>query len=199
MSFERKDGNVVVRSIKPTRREGTVQVTFEQERLRKLDNAAAMLSVMMKGDNSFGSPYQTIVAFQNMSEEAVKQFGLVVGGKFPESWDPKLIIHEFCEGDTIPESLRGHYNNATTFAPRVWDGGKQLPKMTPQIAGKEQQVLTRGGQPIYRNTFLVLDKMDHEDYLIKHDNEIAGTTRAVQSGAVEVVTNEPAVGAAGAP
>lgn len=175
-----KDRPVIVRSIMVNKREGTKQVAFVQERLRALDKVSNMLSIMMMGDQKFGNPFQNIVTFQIMSDQAIEAFGLVIGATFPESWLPKVVIHEFCEGDVIPVTIRSHYEDAIIYKPRVWEGGGIAPKMSAPVKGKRQTILTHGGKPIYRQTHLVIADMDHKDYFVKHDNKVS-VEQAVES------------------
>ncbi len=173
----KKDGSVKVRSIKPTKSHGILQVEFEQEVMRPIYDASSMLNVLMQGHPSFGKPTQIRVAYHNMSSEAIAQFQLQEGGVFPEEWAPRLAVHEFCEGDIIPLSARSFYKGTEIFQPASWEvelAGivtkvTQQPKRTPIVEGKEQDVLTRNGLPIYRNIYFTLEGMDQNDYLIRHD------------------------------
>lgn len=181
------DGPVIVRAFKTTRDEDIVNVEFVQSVLRPTIDSGAVLNVLMAGHSSFGSPYQTRVAYQNMSRQQFEKFGLDVGKSFPATWNARLVVHEFCEGDEIPESIKSSFPTiykTSTYVPRTWDGANgpviEKPKMTVKVEGKEQQVLTRDGQAIYRSVFFTLEGQDQTDHLVKHTQSVIGTTNSIK-------------------
>jgi hypothetical protein len=196
--FERKDGPVTVRAIKKTKTEGTFTVEFVQQCLRPLNSTGSLLNLMMMGNKSFGSPYQTRVAYQTMSQESINSFGLYEGAEFPAYMGARLVAHEFCAGDQIPATARASFNTVyktAQYQPRKWvqniEGVPttrfEQPKMTPQVPNTEQQVLTRNGQPIYRNVYFSIQGMDQNDYLIIHTNSVSGSTMSIIQAAINSV------------
>jgi hypothetical protein len=197
--MKREDGPVYVRAFKQSRKDETVlQVEFAQKVLRPITDSGAALNVFMSGHPSFGSPFQTRVAYQTMSVDAFKNFGLGQNAEFPTDWKPRLVVHEFCEGDVIPESVKNSFPTVyktDTYVPRHWIENVQgqdvqateKPKMTPPIPGQEQQTLCRDGQPIYRNVYFAVEGMDQNDYTVRHTNNVTGSTNDVRTSSTETV------------
>lgn len=180
--------SVKVREIKDTRNPLIKQVVFEQIVQRPINNLGSLLNYSMAGNGAFGSNSQTRVAFWNFSPQQIEVLKLTPGAIVLPQLNPRLIVHEFCEGDMIPEEVRSFYKDATYFTPRVWeqDGAevKQSPKMTPLVEGQEQQILCYNDSPIYRNTFFTMGDMVQEDLLIAHNNVILGTTNSIKVAAI---------------
>ncbi len=81
---------------------------------------------------------------------------------------------------------------ATHYHPRTWKVNEgqpnervefKKPKMTPRIEGMEQQTLTLNGKPIYRETLLAMLDMVKGDVLLKHDNQVTGSSNALRQAA----------------
>jgi hypothetical protein len=170
---------VYVKSMRPSRTDKRVlHVEFCQEIPQSMKDRSALLNLLMEGHEAFSPTSRTRVAYQNIFSDVYAKFGLDIGTAFPKELGAEIVVHEFCEGDTIPESIRSFYDNVEKFTPASWlswDEGEpvrvhQQPKKTPYVEGKGQTVLTRNGAPIYRNTFFTLGGMDQNDYLIKHDD-----------------------------
>jgi len=60
-----------------------------------------------------------------------------------------------------------------THNQRTWDGGEQSPKVNP----KTGDVLSKDGNPIYRNTWVTFD-MSEQDTYIAHDKAVVKATQA---------------------
>lgn len=171
MALERRDGPVLVRSIKATKAAGMITVGFMQQCLRPITSNAAMRKVFMQGDDKFGPIYDVRIAFVIMTQIAYDRFGLSIGVEFPESWRPRIIVCEFCDGDPIPQEVRGLYEDAEVFYHKSWTGGAQQPKMTsPGMGG--QRIMCHKGLPIYRDTHLVIGEVYRQDILKPHDSEV---------------------------
>ena len=100
------------------------------------------------------------VAFQSVSTQFIDEMGITEGATL-----------EDCTGVPIKIVIK------ETFNGRKWitkDGvpGEQSPKINP----KTSEVLTKDGQPIFRNMELTTD-MDELDVYIKHDT--VGATQSV--------------------
>lgn len=185
------DGVVIVREIKSTGNPEMMNVVFEQAVARPVTDVNSLLNFANNGNSSFGSNMQKRVAFFNFSPQAIESQGIVVGQALPAALQARLVVHEFCEGDIIPEEVKSYYGGADVYASRSWkvnEGTPQEtvktkePKMTPKIPGKGQQVLTRGGKPIYRETHFAIMGMIKEDILIQHDNQVVGSAQAARIG-----------------
>lgn len=193
-----KNYPVIVRGIKPTSNPEMMQVTFEQKSERPVLGTGNLLNFSMgSGSSKFGSPYQTRVAFFNFSPQRIEELGLKEGGEFPKEYVAKLVVHEFCEGDLIPEEVRSYYDNAEKFVPREWvenvgtpqqRNKKQSPKVIPANGNKPLQVLTKNNKPIYRITHLAVGEMVMADIFLQHDNQVVGTTLLLQEENAGAVT-----------
>lgn len=165
---ERKDGPVIVRSWSATKQEGVINVQFVQECLRPVNSQSAMRKIFMAGHSSFGPPTETRIAWTVMTTVAYHDFGLTVGGKFPEVWEPRVIVVEFCDGDPIPKELRDLYEGQEVFYHKTWTNGGQKPKTMPGGT----RVMTFNGLPIYRDTHLMIGDVQKKDYLKQHNGEM---------------------------
>lgn len=151
----------------------------------------------MSGHDAFGSPYQNRVAYQNMSEEIINNLELSEGSEFPSDWEPRLVVHEFCRGDEIPEELRLSFPTVYKkgiYVPRNWMSGndfkEEKPKMTPPV-NEQQQVLMRGDSPIYRNVFFTVKGLNQKDYYILHDNKVTGTANIIKETSLQDSIGDP--------
>lgn len=183
---------VLVREIKRTSNPEMMNVVFEQELPRPVVDLNSLLNFANAGNSNFGSNMQKRVAFFNFSPQMIAQLGLVAGQHVNAELNAKLVVHEFCAGDLIPDMVQSYYEGAETYQPRSWklnEGTPQEvtktkePKMTPRIPGKEQQTLTKGGKAIYRETHLALMDMVKDDILLQHDNRVTGTAQAARDAA----------------
>jgi len=192
---------VSIAEVKPTNDPEIFQLRLEQIPAREVNNANALLGFTMAGHSNFSSSRPRTM-YQNFSKTKITELGLATGGFLPTALNAKLVVHEFCEGDIIPENLKEvstDYKGKTTFVARVWadknNGGLPV-KQSPKLAGKNGEVLTFNGKPIYRNVYLTIDSMCQEDHLIQHNNVIVGSTQQGQmdnqQGATQQI-GEPAI------
>lgn len=186
---------VIVREIKKTSNPDMMNVVFEQEVPRPVTDMNSLLNFANAGNPAFGANTQKRVAFFNFSPSMITELGFKVGEPVREDLNAALVVHEFCQADTIPEEVRSYYAGSEKYYPRTWkvnEGTPQertevkQPKQTPRIPGREQQVLRRGDEPIYRETHLALLDMVRGDILIKHDNQVTGTAQALRENASRV-------------
>ena len=185
---------VFVREIKPTSNPDMKTVVFEQDAPRPVNDIGSLLAFANAGNPLFGPNTQKRIAFFNFSPAMIQELGLVVGQPVNPELKATLVVHEFCDGDIIPEEVKGYYGGADNFHPRSWkvNEGTPLertevksPKMTPKMEGRAQQVLTFGGKPIYRETHLAMLDMVKADILIKHDNQVTGTSNAIRNAGMQ--------------
>lgn len=155
-----KDGPVICEVWKQTKQEGVINVQFKQSCLRPVTNNAAMRKVFMQGHELFGPMYDVRITWVVMTKIAYHKFGLKQGVAFPESWKPRIIVVEFCDGDPIPEEIRDLYEGAETFKHKSWANGAQQPKTMPNGT-----VMTDKGALIYRDTHLMIGDVQKKDYL----------------------------------
>lgn len=185
---------VFVRDIKPTSDPEMKCVMFEQDVDKPVTDVASLLSFANAGSSKFGPNTQKRIGFFNFSPDVIAVLGLQVGEEVPAELEAKLVVHEFCEGDIIPEEVRSYYKTKdgtpTHYTPPTWkvfEGTpneamkKKDPKMTPKIAGTVQQVLTKNGNPIYRETHFAIKEMIKDDITITHDNTIQGSNQQLRS------------------
>lgn len=190
---------VLIREIKDTNNPEMKCVVFEQMVPKPVTDMKSMLSFTNAGSSKFGANEQKRIAFFNFSPDMIAILGLIPGQVVPDELGATLVVHEFCEGDIIPEEVRSYYaikdadgNNVlpTHYVPNSWMVGKgtpgetiktKEPKMTPRTPHMGQQVLTRGGKPIYRETHLAIKEMVKEDIILTHDNAIIGSNQQMRA------------------
>lgn len=186
---------MIVREIKKTSNPNMMNVVFEQEVPRPVTDLNSLLNFANAGNPDFGSNTQKRVGFFNFSPEMIKTLGFEAGKPVPAHLHATLVVHEFCQGDIIPEEIKSYYEGADTYFPRSWkenEGTPQeavktkMPKMTPKSEHRDQQVLTVGGKPIYRETHLAIMDMVRGDILIKHDNQVKGSTQALREASIRI-------------
>lgn len=179
---------VIVREVKNTSNPDMKTVVFEQEVRRPVTDINSLLAFANTGNPQFGDNKQKRVAFFNFSPQQIRDLGLVVGQPVHNNLNATLVVHEFCEGDIIPEEIQSYYGGASHYYPRSWkvnEGTPQertetkQPKMTPKVEGRTQQVLMQGDRPIYRETHLAMLDMVVGDLLLKHENQVIGSSRRV--------------------
>ncbi len=185
---------VIVREIKKTSNPNMMNVVFEQEVQRPVVDINSLLNFANAGNPDFGANTQKRVGFFNFSPEMIKTLGFEVGQPVPTHLHATLVVHEFCQGDIIPEEIKSYYEGADTYYPRSWNDGNvtktKTPKMTPRNDHKEQQILTVGGKPIYRETHLAVLDMVRGDILVRHDNQVKGTDQTLREVAKRIGTPE---------
>lgn len=194
------DNPVIVREIKKTINPEMKTVVFEQEVARPVKDLNSLLNFANSGNPNFGSTTQKRVAFFNFSPTMIDQLGLKVGSGVDATLQARLVVHEFCEGDMIPEEIRSYYpvaeGYATHYTPREWKVNegttsevtkRKEPKMTPKTGNQEQQPLTYGGKPIYRETHFAMLDMIKADVTLQHDNRVTGTSNAIRQASQRIV------------
>ncbi len=173
-----------------------VELQLEQEVNLPLTTTSALLGFLMSGHASFSGPRRN-VAWQNVSIQVAGFMGLNVAAI--EAQPDKVLMlteqpiefrvpHPEIAGAFIPAKLV----EIDTFVPRSWidkDGNKR--QQSPKQAGKDGDVLTYNGRPIYSNKILSVEGMDaapntqlntparkwDEDLIISHNNVVVGSNR----------------------
>ena len=184
---------VIVREIKGTSNPEMMNVVFEQEVPRPVTDLNGLLNFANAGNSRFGNNSQKRVGFFNFSPEMVAKLGFVVGQPVDDQLNANLVVHEFCNGDIIPEEIQSYYDGAKIYHPRTWKVNEgqanervetKQPKQTPKLEGRVQETLTYQGKPIYRETHLAMMDMVVGDLLVKHDNKITGSSNSNALAAV---------------
>lgn len=197
------DNLVYVREIKKTSNPDMMNVVFEQAVAKPVTNINSLLNFANVGNPSFGNNTQKRLAFFNFSPQVIGELGFVVGQPVRGDLQCKLVVHEFCDGDIIPEEVKSYYDNQDIYKPRTWvaNAGTPLeqlktkePKMTPKASNGSQQVLTYRGKPIYRETHFAIYEMIKADIILQHDNQIIGSTQAISSAAQRIRVGIPELG-----
>lgn len=169
---------VIVTEIKATSDPETFQVRLEQIFDREVSTQSGLLSFTMEGHEKFQSGTKVKrVAFQNFAKAKIEELKIKVGTNFSALKGverAKLVVTE-------------------TTVPRTWydTSSGELKSQQPKRAGKDGEILTYQGQPIYRNVALAINAMSFEDKLIAHDNQVAGSSN-VNAAEAKAVENVPA-------
>lgn len=126
------------------------QLTLEQSYERE-SNPGAVVGFFMAGHPGINSGSNKLVTWQTVSADKMKEYSFSIGQ------DLTKVIGMPCNIQ-VTES----------FSPRTWkDESGNVVSQQPKKAGKDGEILTKGGQPIYRNTALVFGEA--VDTLIQHD------------------------------
>lgn len=177
-----QDNPVIVREIKSTSNPSMMNVVFEQDAVKPVTNMKSLLQYANSGNPNFGPNTQKRIAFFNFSPNMIEELQFVAGNPVRLDLMARLVVHEFCEGDIIPEEVRGYYEDNQYYKTKTWKqfegtsneiSRKKDPKMTPKSAGST--VLTYQGKPIYRETHFAMLGMIKDDILLQHDNKIVGS------------------------
>lgn len=171
---------VTVVEVKATSDPETFQVQLQQILDKEVSTQAGLLGFTMEGHEKFTSSKSKRVAFQNFSKTKIEQYGIIPG---------KVLT-------TIPGIEKAKLVVVETLTPRTWydKNTGELKSQNPKTAGKDGEVLTYDGQPIYRNIVLAINNMDFNDKLIAHNNEIVGSSVAVaQEAGTEASVGAPAI------
>lgn len=105
-----------------------------------------------------GSNIEKRVAFRNVDSTFIEQYDIF------ESENDNICFFADQIANVKGDAVSCKIVIQETHDQRTWDGGEQLPKVNP----KSGDVLTKNGNPIYRNTWVTFD-MTEEDTYIMHD------------------------------
>ena len=152
---------VKVEQILSTRNPEIFQLMLRQEVEKPAE--ANPLGFFLEGYPGVGDSVERRVAYQTVSKQFIEKYNITEDCDFAISIGKpcKLLITE-------------------TFNQRTWEGGEQQPKVNPSSG----DVLTKNGQPIYRNCEVSFD-LDAVDTLIAHDRASVKTATAVANQMVD--------------
>ena len=161
---------VRVDQILSTRNPEVFTLVLRQE--KKKPETSGDLGFFMPG--IIGANLEKRVAFRNVDSTFIEKYDMY------ESEDDNICFF----ADQIA-SVKGDAVNCKiiiqeTHTQRTWDGGEQAPKVNP----KSGDVLTKDGNPIYRNTWVTFD-MTEQDTYIAHDKVTASVSAPVQAQALD--------------
>lgn len=208
VNVEPVSGVMATKVRKTASNKGSVyQVELRQKTLRPVTNISGLLNISMAGHESFGTLERTRVCWQNFSEQQLQTLGLPAtlsqiddagrdGISFMEN---PVTINWVING----KSLELKIVEIDSFEGRTWiDGQGVQQRQQAKRAGQDGEVLTQGGRPIFRNTYLAAKgagaDMDFSDTIIPHDNVIVGSTLANRAPATANASNTPATQGPGA-
>lgn len=109
-----------------------------------------------------GANVEKRVAFRNVDTTFIDMY------KIQESEDDSICYFADCISAVTGNDVDCKIVIKETFIQRTWDGGEQQPKVNP----KSGDVLTKNGQPIYRNTHVTFNMSEQDEY-IAHDKVTA--------------------------
>lgn len=177
---------VIVSAIYPTEGSETMQVLLSQEVEREITSGNGLLSLTMADHSAFKTgPNSTRTCFHPFSTSQIQKLGLVPGAKLPEEWNATLVVREFVPGEAYDvESKKFITDKSNAFKPYVSKAGKV---QDAKRQGADGGILTKGGQPIYRNTYLSVKGMPTTDKLIEHDG--VQEVQAVVNTTTEAIGN----------
>ena len=164
--------NVRVSEIRPTSNVEVFNLVLRQEITKPMDaNGLAFFLPKV-----IGAQIEKRVAFRTVDQEFMDEYNIF------ESEEDNVC--DFAKAIGMPCKIVVD----ETFEQRSWESsdgtiGEQEPKINPQTG----EVLTSGGQAIYRNSRLTLD-MDELDEFIAHDKVSAQATTTA-SAAVRALTS----------
>jgi len=117
-----------------------------------------------------GSNLEKRVAFRNVDATFIEMYNIY------ESENDNTCFFADQIATVVDKAVNCKIVIEETHNQRTWDGGEQQPKVNP----KTGDVLTKNGNPIYRNTWVTFD-MTEEDTYIAHDK---ATVKAPSAKAV---------------
>ena len=117
-----------------------------------------------------GSNLEKRVAFRNVDSTFIETYDIF------ESEDDNICFFADQIAKVKGDAVNCKIIIEETHNQRTWDGGEQQPKVNP----KSGDVLTKNGQPIYRNTHVTFD-MSEQDVYIAHDKVEVKSKAAVAS------------------
>lgn len=158
---------VRVDEIKATRNPDVFTLVLRQE--NKKSESSGDLGFFMPG--VIGANMEKRVAFRNVDSTFIEMYDIF------ESEDDNICYFGDSIGKVVGKDVDCKIVIQETHLQRTWDGGEQQPKVNP----KSGDVLTKDGQPIYRNTHVTFD-MSEQDVYIAHDKvEVKSKAPAVTS------------------
>tara|TARA_B100000519_G_scaffold57704_1_gene48237 strand:+ start:98 stop:619 length:522 start_codon:yes stop_codon:yes gene_type:complete len=117
-----------------------------------------------------GSNLEKRVAFRNVDATFIEMYNIY------ESENDNICFFADQIATVVDKAVNCKIVIEETHNQRTWDGGEQQPKVNP----KTGDVLTKNGNPIYRNTWVTFD-VTEEDTYIAHDK---ATVKAPDAKAV---------------
>lgn len=160
---------VIVKEIKPTSNPDILNVYVEQE---KSEGPGSSLAIRLMGIINSNNKKN---CYTSLSQQFIDTYGIVEGSALPEEFELEIVSFEFQEGDTIPQELRSYFQNREKFSPKYTNADGSIGTQNPKTAGKDGEILTRNGRPIYRNNLLMAKGDRKEPILVAHDNKIGGS------------------------
>ena len=157
---------VRVDQILSTRNPDVFTLVLRQEN-KKAENSGD-LGFFMPG--IVGSNLEKRVAFRNVDSTFIETYDIF------ESEDDNICFFADQIAKVKGDAVNCKIIIEETHNQRTWDGGEQQPKVNP----KSGDVLTKNGQPIYRNTHVTFD-MSEQDVYIAHDKVAVKSKAAVAS------------------
>lgn len=157
---------VRVDEIKATRNPDVFTLVLRQE--NKKSESSGDLGFFMPG--IVGANMEKRVAFRNVDSTFIEMYDIF------ESEDDNICYFADAISKVSGNDVDCKIVIQETHNQRTWDGGEQQPKVNP----KSGDVLTKNGQPIYRNTHVAFD-MSEQDVYIAHDKVTVKSKAAVAS------------------
>ena len=117
-----------------------------------------------------GSNLEKRVAFRNVDATFIEMYNIY------ESENDNICFFADQIANVKGDAVNCKIIIEETHNQRTWDGGEQQPKVNP----KTSDVLTKNGNPIYRNTWVTFD-MSEQDTYIMHDKVNASVSAPVTS------------------
>lgn len=166
LSSNKTTTEVRVDEIKATRNPDVFTLVLRQE--KKKPETSGDLGFFMPG--LVGANLERRIAYRNVDSTFIDTYGI------HESEDDNICFFADQIANVKGEAVSCKIIIEETHNQRTWDGGEQQPKINP----KSGDVLTKNGQPIYRNTWVTFD-MSEEDTYIMHDKVTAKVSAPVQT------------------
>lgn len=177
------------------------QLELRQDFVREIENPGGLVGFTMLGNSSFSSKATNQrVCWQNFSAQQFAQLGLGITKEQVQAAPmQKLLLpnNPVLRMVVNGEPIRFQIVEQDSLTPRTWvdRNSGQLMTQTPKKAGQDGEVLRHEGQPIYANRVLAAQgggiNLSFEDYVIKHNNQIVGSTRMNSvSGNLNAITSE---------
>jgi hypothetical protein len=149
-----RNQNVKITDIKPVAN-GAFQLTLEQE--YKRDGASNVVGFFMEGHPGVTPSNGKLITWQTVSAQKMSEYNFTVGQNLNEvlGFETNIQVNE-------------------GFIPRKWkDSEGNEVTQEAKRAGKDGELLTKEGKPIYRNTSVVFGPA--KDTLVEHDTVVTRT------------------------
>lgn len=168
-------GDVIVKAIRNTNDDKMKIVQFEQIIDKNISSISDLLSFANEGNPKFAKNKEKRVAFFNFSPDVIEKLGFEINKPVNQSLKPKLVVHEFCEGDIIPEEIQGYYKNNTHYVVPTWktyvNGQLVIKSKECKKSPSTCENLLHNGKPIYRETHFAIADMCKDDVILTHDTQ----------------------------